>query len=146
MTAENAYQDEQIFKWFSQFTRNQHPDRVRYVSSDYDHTHAYWATLDRLTPGTFATLDAQFTGPNRIEVKTSELGAFTLNLAGHPKFARGQAVSVTIDGKAVSASASDFALIPQGRKPAGLRANTKRARRASAAAPRDRSWKRWQAA
>ena len=81
-------------------------DRVRYVSSDYDHAHAYWATLDRLTPGTFATLDAQFTGPNRIDVKTSELGAFTLELAGHPKFANGQAIAVTIDGKTVTATTS----------------------------------------
>lgn len=103
---ENAYKDEQIFAWFSQFTRNQHPDRVRYVSSDYDHAHAWWATLDRLTPGTFATLDAQFTGPNRIEVKTSELGAFTLELAGHPKFASGQAIAVTIEGKTFTATTS----------------------------------------
>jgi poly(3-hydroxybutyrate) depolymerase len=104
---ENAYQDEAIFKWFSQFRRNRYPDRMRFATSHYRYNSAYWVQVDELTPGTLASIDAKFTAPNRLEITTSALGAFTLRLAGHPKATVGRPLEVTIDGKALSAKAAE---------------------------------------
>jgi len=104
---ENAYQDEKIFEWFGQFKRNPHPDRVRFVSNRYKYNKSFWVELDALTPGTLATIDARFTGKNRIEVTTSQLQGFTLNLAGHPQFAAKGPVEITIDGKRVEATTAN---------------------------------------
>ena len=67
---EKAYADEAIFKWFGQFKRNKFPDRVRFVTDAYQYGGAYWVKFDKLTPGTFAKIDAQFKAPNRIEIAT----------------------------------------------------------------------------
>jgi predicted esterase len=104
---ENAYKDGYIFEWFSKFYRNRFPDRVRFSTSWYKYNNAYWVHIDELTPGTLANIDSKFTAPNRIEITTSELGAFTLNLAGHPKFKSNRPVEVTIDGKVINAQVKD---------------------------------------
>jgi predicted esterase len=97
----NAYKDEFIFDWFSKYRRNPFPDQVRFTSSQYKYNNAYWVRLDELNPGTLAKIDVKFTGPNRLEVSTSDLNAFTLNLAGHPKFTANKALEINIDGKKV---------------------------------------------
>ncbi len=104
---ENAYQDEKIFEWFGQSKRNPHPDRVRFVSSRFKYNKSFWVELDALTPGSLASIDARFTGNNRIEVTTSELQGFTLHLAGHPRFAAKRPVDLTIDGKQIQAKTGD---------------------------------------
>lgn len=103
----NAYADGQIFDWFGQFRRNPFPDRVRFATDRYNYDGAYWVRLDALTPGTLASIDAQLTGDNRIEVKTSELDGFTLHLAGHPRYTPGSPVQVTIDGTPVDVQPAD---------------------------------------
>jgi predicted esterase len=104
---ENAYQDEFIFTWFAPFQRNRHPDRVRFATSRYKYNRAYWVHIDQLTPGTLANIDAKFTSMNRLEVSTSALGAFTLHLAGHPKFTANRPVELVIDGKKLTAKAAE---------------------------------------
>jgi predicted esterase len=104
---ENAYQDEAVFAWFSQFRRNRYPERVRFSTSRYKYNRAYWVQIDELTPGTLANIEAKFTAPNRIEITTSELGAFTLNLAGHPQFTASHPVEVSIDGKKITAKVTN---------------------------------------
>ncbi len=101
---ENAYEDEAIFDWFEQYRRNRYPDRVRYVTRWYKYNSSYWIQFDKLTPGTLAGIDANFTAPNRLEITTSDLDAFTLNLSGHPQFSPGNPVEVAIDGQALSSS------------------------------------------
>ena len=54
-----------------------------------------------LNAGTLATIDAQFTGANQIDVKTSDLGGFSLMLYGHPGFSAGKPLSVTVDGATI---------------------------------------------
>jgi pimeloyl-ACP methyl ester carboxylesterase len=98
---EYAYKDGAIFDWFAKYKRNRYPARVRFVSRAYKYDSAYWVHLDGLTPGTLASMDARFTGKNRIEVTTANLNAFTLNLEGHPSFVRTEPVRVTIDGAAL---------------------------------------------
>ncbi|MGH7491517.1 MAG: alpha/beta hydrolase-fold protein [bacterium] len=104
---ENAYKDEAIFAWFAQFRRNRYPDRVRFNTNRYKYNGAYWVQIDELAPGTLASIDAKFTGPNRLEISTSELGAFTLNLAGHPKFVANRPVELSIDGNTVTAKVTN---------------------------------------
>jgi poly(3-hydroxybutyrate) depolymerase len=96
-----AYKDGAIFDWFAQTQRNRHPDRVRYATTRYKYNSSYWVRIDHLTPGDLATIDARFSGPNRIEVTTKGLSAFTLRPAGHPRFSIHRSVHVRIDGKPV---------------------------------------------
>ena len=110
---EKAYADEAIFKWFGQFKRNKFPDRVRFVTDAYQYGGAYWIKFDKLTPGTFAKIDAQFKAPNRIEIATSDLDAFTVNLAGHPKYAKGRQVEITIDGASLKATGDSIGLVKE---------------------------------
>jgi len=95
---DHAYKDGAIFDWFAKHRRNRFPDRVRFLSRAYRYNSAYWVELDALTPGTLASLDARFTAPNRLSITTSQLEGFTLNLDGHPKFAKARPLEVTVDG------------------------------------------------
>ncbi len=97
-----AYKAAQIFDWFGQFRRNRHPDRVRFVTEHYKYDRAYWVRIDSMTPGTLASIDAQFTAPNRISVKTDALDGFSLQLAGHPKYSAKRPLQVVIDGAPVA--------------------------------------------
>lgn len=99
---EEAYRDEGIFKWFSKFHRNRFPNRVHFATGRYEYDSAYWVVLDDLTPGVIASIDARFTGVNRVEVHASNLGAFTLNLKGHPKFKSDKQLSITINSKTLT--------------------------------------------
>lgn len=103
---ENAYHEGAIFAWFSQFRRNRFPERVRFTTSRYKYNRAYWVRLDELTPGVAASIEAKFTAPNRIAITTAALGAFTLELAGHPKFNASRTLEVLIDGQTLSAKSS----------------------------------------
>lgn len=98
-----AYADGQVFDWFAQHVRNPYPERVRYASSAYDYDRAYWVTLDALTPGTLASIDASFVGPNRIEVTTADLDGFTLSLSDHPQYRKGEEVTLDVDGTSLTA-------------------------------------------
>ncbi|HEX8985492.1 MAG TPA: alpha/beta hydrolase-fold protein [Bryobacteraceae bacterium] len=93
-----AYKDGAIFDWFAGHKRNRFPARVRFVSQAYRYSSAYWVRLDGLTPGTLASIDARFTGRNRIEATTANLDGFTLKLEGHPSFSRRRPLVVAIDG------------------------------------------------
>jgi len=104
---EYAYKDGFIFEWFSQFTRDPFPARVNFTTSRFKYNKAYWVTFDNLTPGMETSIDAKFSGKNKIDITTSNLLAFTLNLEGHPQFEAKSKVSVTIDGKSFSVKSPD---------------------------------------
>jgi pimeloyl-ACP methyl ester carboxylesterase len=95
---EYAYKDGFIFEWFSQFERNLFPPEVKFTTSAFKYNKAYWVKFDNLTPGVEASIDAKFTGNNNLDITTSRLLAFTLNLEGHPQFDPVSKVSVTVDG------------------------------------------------
>ncbi len=96
---DNAYKDAAIFQYFSQHRRNRYPKRVRFSTRSYAYRSAYWVQIDVLNPGNLAEMDAQFTSPNRITIETKYIGAFTLDLAGHPSFVEGKPVQLVIDGE-----------------------------------------------
>jgi predicted esterase len=100
-----AYRNAAIFAWFAQFRRNPRPDRVRFATRAYRYDRAYWVRIDGLTPGAPATIDARFTAANRVDVKTTGIDGFTLELEGHPKFAAARPLEVTVDGEAHTAPA-----------------------------------------
>ncbi|GAC1383819.1 MAG: hypothetical protein NVSMB45_11430 [Ginsengibacter sp.] len=101
---EKAYADEFIFKWFSNFKRNPYPQKVRFVSRQYKYNKAYWVTFDELTPGTLASIDANFIAENNIVITTSNLGAFTLDINTHPFFKKSKSLSLQIDGDKIPVS------------------------------------------
>ncbi len=100
---EYAYKDGFIFDWFAQFKRDLFPSEIKFTSSAFKYNKAYWVNFDNLTPGIDASIDAKFTGNNNIEIATSNLSGFTLNLEGHPQFNAGSKVNVTVDGKLFTA-------------------------------------------
>jgi len=102
-----AYKDGAIFDWFARFRRVHYPDQVRFLTRAYKYDSAYWVKIDALTPGTLSSLDARFSGDNRIEITTSGLDGFTLKPAGHPKFSRSAPLTVVIDGTALRTKARD---------------------------------------
>lgn len=105
---ENAYKDEFIFSWFSQFKRNKYPDRVRFSSPSYKYNSAYWVRFDQLTPGTVASIDVKFTAANQLEITATSLGAFTLSLKDHPQFKADQPLLIAINGgKKIKAPATE---------------------------------------
>lgn len=115
-----AYRNAAIFPWFAEFRRNRYPDRVRFVTRAYRYDSAYWVRVDGLTPGQLLTIDARFTTNNEIDVKTTGLDGFTLNLEGHPKFSSAQPVRFTVDGTAHRVGAREsvsFTRTGQGWKP-----------------------------
>ncbi|GAB4031361.1 carboxylesterase family protein [Spirosoma gilvum] len=102
-----AYENEFIFGWFDQFKRNRFPERVRFATKQYKYPSAYWVTIDQLTPGVLANVDAKFSGQNHIDITTANLSALTLKLAGHPNFKAKKPVDIIIDGKTINAQSSD---------------------------------------
>lgn len=96
---EYAYQDGFIFDWFAQFKRDLFPTQVKFTTSAFKYPKAYWVNFDNLTPGVDAAIDAKFTGDNQIEITTTDLLAFTLNLEGHPQFSADTPLKVVIDNK-----------------------------------------------
>jgi pimeloyl-ACP methyl ester carboxylesterase len=103
----NAYKNGAIFKWFDKIKRNPFPERVHYTAKWYKYNTAYWVLLDKLTPGTLATIDAQFKGENLIDIKTTNLEGFTLRLEGHPMFSSLKQLSVTINGLPIVSAPKD---------------------------------------
>lgn len=104
---EYAYNDGFIFEWFSQFKRDPFPVHVKFTSKQFKYDKAYWVKFDNLTPGTEASIDAQFTGENMLEITTSNLLAFTLNLEGHPQFDPLSRITVNLDGQTFVARSPD---------------------------------------
>jgi pimeloyl-ACP methyl ester carboxylesterase len=96
---ETAYRNGAIFEWFGRQRRNPYPDQVRILTKSYRYARAYWITIDGLTPGVAATIDARRTSPQEIQVSTSGVDGFTLSL-DRP------ATLVRIDGAAIRAKSA----------------------------------------
>lgn len=104
---EKAYENGYIFEWFSKHKRNLFPEQVKFSSKNYRYKKAYWIEFDLLTPGTVSRIDARFTGDNQITITTDNLQAFTLCLAGHPRFNAGVPVQIVLNGKKIKATATN---------------------------------------
>ncbi len=97
-----AYQGGQLFRWFSQFRRNGFPASVHFTTSAYKYPAAYWVRIDGLTPGTPASIDARFTGSNRIEIRTRGVDGFTLLPEGHASYDAARPLAAVVDGAQIT--------------------------------------------
>lgn len=104
-----AYKDGFIFEWFSQFKRDLFPEQVKFSTKWFRYNKAYWVKIDDLVPGEMAVVDARFTGANMVEVATSGVPAFTLNVDGHPQFNASRKLTVKVDGQSFSVRSADAA-------------------------------------
>ena len=102
-----AYKDGFIFEWFSQFRRDLFPEQVKFSTKWFRYNKAYWVKIDDLVPGRMATVDAKFAAANTVEVTTSGVAAFTLNINGHPQFNATRKVTVKVDGQSFSVKSAD---------------------------------------
>lgn len=103
-----AYKDEFIFDWFKNFKRNAFPDRVMFSSRHYKYDSAYWVKLDKITPGTLATIDVRYVALNKIEINTSALEGFSLKLKNHPKYDPKKPLDIKVDGKKVKGNGGEI--------------------------------------
>ncbi len=101
---ENAYANGNIFKWFDNIKRDPFPQRVRYTTRWYKYNSAYWVLIDKMTPGTLATIDVQFTSENVLQAKTTNLEAFTLELKDHPRLNPAKPLTISVNGQQVVSS------------------------------------------
>jgi pimeloyl-ACP methyl ester carboxylesterase len=108
---ENAYKDNFIFDWFSQYKRNPFPDQVRFATSQYKYDKAYWVRFNAITPGKLAKIDAKFSDTNQILITANDLSAFTLKLAGHPKAKIGDPLLLIVNGKKLKTTATDSVIL-----------------------------------
>ncbi len=97
-----AYEDGYIFEWFAPYKRNKFPNQVKFASRHYKYNRAYWVELDVLEAGQLATIVAQFTAQNQLEIKTEALNGFTLQLTGHPLLNLKDNLKLVIDGHKIS--------------------------------------------
>ena len=104
---EYAYEDGFIFEWFAQFERNIFPRKVSFSTRHYKYSDAYWVTIDKLTPGTLATIKAAFKEDNTLEVTTEAVDAVSFQLEGHELFTPDMPVEVTMDGKTFEVETPD---------------------------------------
>ncbi len=97
---DNAYKDGRIFAWFAPHVRNPYPDRVRFVTSKWRYRQSFWVEIESLEDGKTASLDARFTGINRIEATLTGAAGVRLLLKGHPKYNPKLPVTVVLNGVA----------------------------------------------
>jgi pimeloyl-ACP methyl ester carboxylesterase len=91
--------------WVLAQRRDAAPEHVRLKTASLRHNEAYWVRIERLLrPLAFAELDARHLGDGRLEVKTDNVAAFTLDLRTLPQVVNLREVQVEVDGAALKAS------------------------------------------
>jgi len=89
-----AYRNNALFDWLAPLTRNRFPERVRFVTRSFRYAKAYWLTIDGLTPGTAASIDAVWISRTALKVDTAAIDGFTVTPAQIPT----GPVTAVIDG------------------------------------------------
>lgn len=97
-----AYRNGAIFNWFAPLDRDRYPERVRLATGSYRYASAYWLTIDGLTPGSPASVEAVWRSKTALQVETSGVDGFTV---ARPAGAATM-VTATIDGAPLRATAA----------------------------------------
>lgn len=92
-----AYENGRIFDWFSNYKRNPYPDHVRHATYDLQHGKAYWVRIEEKISAKPALIDARFIEENSLDIKTTGVSAFSINLTNHPKFSSKSTLKVSLD-------------------------------------------------
>jgi poly(3-hydroxybutyrate) depolymerase len=104
---ENAYKDESIFTWFSQFKRNKYPDHIKFSTAVNKYNKAYWLKVDHISSGNTGKIEAKFTQANQLDVTASGVSGFTITLKDHPKYTSGAPLQLMLNGKKQKVSSTD---------------------------------------
>lgn len=74
--------DDEIYDWFENLQRNPAPPKVVYKTGSLKHPGAYWVKIHRFIDLLkFASIEAELTSPNRVEVKTDNVAEFSLTFS-----------------------------------------------------------------
>jgi len=73
-----------LFDWLAPLRRNGSPERVHLATQSYRYRAAYWLSIDGLTPGTPAAIDAVWTAKNALKVETANVDGFTIRPGSAP--------------------------------------------------------------
>jgi len=103
-----AYRNTAIFPWFAQHKRNRFPESIHYRTTQNRYLRSYWMEITGMTSGEPAHVEATFTAPNRVRVKTSGMHGFRLLIEGHPQYRPGQTIEINIDGTVLKTRALSF--------------------------------------
>ena len=98
----NAYKDEFIFSWFSNFKKNPFPTKVKFSTAQMKYNKAYWVEIVDKKVGELAKIEANFKNKNVLDVKTENINAFSINVLEHPNFNGKSKLSLNIDGQNLS--------------------------------------------
>jgi poly(3-hydroxybutyrate) depolymerase len=96
---ENAYKDEFIFNWFDKQKRNPYPDKVKFTTQQLKYNKAYWVEIVEQLNTDAAKIEANFKGKNMMDIKTSNIKSFKLDIIDHPNFNTKKQLMLNIDGQ-----------------------------------------------
>ena len=77
---DNAYRGGGIFEWFAARSRTRMPRQIHFRTRAYRLSSAWWIRIDRLTPGTPASIDASAVPGEPVTIATRNVDAFTVEL------------------------------------------------------------------
>jgi poly(3-hydroxybutyrate) depolymerase len=98
----NAYDNGNVFTWFSKFKRNPYPEKVKLSTAMHKYNTAFWMKIEDFKKGNTAKIEAGFEGKNNLVIKTENVDAFSLDLTNHPSFSPKQKVTINVDGQVLS--------------------------------------------
>jgi poly(3-hydroxybutyrate) depolymerase len=95
----NAYKDEFIFSWFDKIERNPYPNRIKFTTTQLKYSKAYWIDIEEMLIGEQAKIEANFKNKNMLDIQTSNVSSFSLNIMEHPNFNAKKQLMLNIDGQ-----------------------------------------------
>jgi hypothetical protein len=91
--------DYEIYDWFENLRRNPFPKQIVYKTGSLKHAGAYWVKISRfINLLKFASIEAEITSPNVIEMKTDNIAQFSLTFSDELVNIK-QPVKISINGK-----------------------------------------------
>lgn len=94
-----TYANARIFDWFARFRRIEKPSRVVFNTRWLRYSRSYWVTVERIRDWSqVARIEAEAASGNVIEVKTSNVSAFSISLNDAPVEAS-KPVTIVVDGR-----------------------------------------------
>ncbi len=98
----NAYKDEFIFSWFENIKRNPFPDRIKFTTAQLKYNKAYWIDIVEMINGEQAKIEANFKDKNMLDIKTTNVLSFCINIMNHPNYNNKKQLMLNVDGQNIA--------------------------------------------
>ena len=98
----NAYKNGYIFSWFEKIKRNPFPDRIKFTTSQLKYSKAYWLDIVDMINGEQAKIEANFKNKNMLDIKTSNVVSFSVNIMEHPNYNNRKQLMLNVDGQNIA--------------------------------------------